>query len=167
MRANPCYLSLGGTALDRVELDGAMRPASIRHLAVRADGMVAFAMQWQGEAGSPAPLLGLHRPGGPVRLLTADDTAQRRLEGYAGSVAWSDDGSAVAITSPRGGVAHLFAAAGAGAPRIVERPDICGAAPAPGGILLGDGTGGLVAEAGARRHPCAGDNHLVSLGPPG
>ena len=162
MRPNLTYLAADGRVLDRVELEPAMRLASIRHLAARADGTVAFALQWQGEEASPVPLLGLHRRGGPVRLLAADDEAQRRLAGYAGSVAWSGAGDAVAITSPRGGVAHVFPAAG-GAPEIVERADVCGAATAPGGLVLSDGAGGLTSGRAARRHPCAWDNHLVAL----
>ena len=166
MRPNLAYLAADGTVLERVELAAGMRLASIRHLAARADGTVAFAMQWQGKEGAAVPLLGLHRRGGGApRLLAAEDAAQQRLAGYAGSVAWSDNGGSVAITSPRGGVAHVHPAAG-GAPRLVERADVCGAATAPGGVLLSDGLGGLTTEAAARRHPCAWDNHLVALAAP-
>ncbi len=162
MRPNLTYLAADGAVLDRVEPEPAMRLASIRHLAARADGTLAFAMQWQGADAAPVPLLGLHRRGEAARPLAAEDAAQRRLQGYAGSVAWSGDGGSVAITSPRGGVAHVFAAQG-GAPRIVARADVCGAATAPGGLLFSDGAGGLASGEAERRHPCAWDNHLVAL----
>ena len=164
MRPSLAYLRPDGAMGERVELDPSMRLASIRHLAARADGTVAFAMQWQGEDATPVPLLGLHRRGEAPRLLRAPGPAQARLGGYAGSVAWSEDGARVAITSPRGGVAHVFGADGSG-PEVVHRPDVCGVATAPGGLLLSDGTGAL-ARWGAdavRQHPVAWDNHLVAL----
>ena len=142
MQPSLIHLRPDGAILERVELAPGMRQASIRHLAARADGTVAFAMQWEGEEGAIVPLLGLHRRGEAPRLLAASDPEQARLKGYAGSVAWSEDGARVAITSPRGGVAHVFEADGSG-PDIVARLDVCGAAPAPGGLLLSDGTGTL------------------------
>ena len=39
------HLRPDGTILEMVELEPALRRASIRHLAARADGTVAFALQ--------------------------------------------------------------------------------------------------------------------------
>lgn len=48
MRPNLSYLGFDGALLDQVELDQELWPNSIRHLAVRPDGLVGFAMQWEG-----------------------------------------------------------------------------------------------------------------------
>ena len=88
------------------------------------------------------------------------------MKGYAGSIAWSGD--QIALTSPKGGVAMIFAGSGAHL-ATVERPDICGVAARPGGgFLATDGTGGLsmMSARGLERlgqAPLFWDNHLVAL----
>lgn len=167
MQPTLSYLDAGGAVLEQVELEADLRQNSIRHLAVRADGLVGFAMQWEGEPGAAPPLLGLHRPGGAPVLAEAPLADEIAMQGYAGSVAFSDDGGEIAITSPRGGRVHRFSDRGAflGA---VSRPDVCGLAPRPGGFLASDGFGGLVSIEGGRPAPlgrldCGWDNHLVVL----
>ena len=121
MRPNLMHLRPDGTILEMVELEPALRRASIRHLAARADGTVAFALQWEGAEGEIVPLLGLHRRGAAPWLLAAPDPEQARLRGYAGSVAWSGDGARVAVAAPRSGVAHVFGADGvAGAAKLTR-----------------------------------------------
>lgn len=167
MRPNLSYLSLAGVILDRVELAGDLRRNSIRHLAVRADGLVGFAMQWEGEPGAAPPLLGLHRVGRPPVLAEAPMADERAMQGYAGSVAFSGDGSEIAITSPRGGRLHRFDAGGAFLGPL-SRADICGLAPRGHGYLASDGSGGLIAidagrPAALARADRAWDNHIVTL----
>jgi len=167
MRPNLTYLSRAGSIADQVELAPDLRQNSIRHLAVRRDGLVGFAMQWEGEPGSATPLLGLHRPGRAPVLAQAPLADELAMQGYAGSVAFSGEGGEIAITSPRGGRLHRFSDDGAflGA---LSRADVCGLAPMGNGYLASDGLGGLVAiEAAAptalARADCAWDNHLVPL----
>jgi len=167
MRPNLSYLSLSGTILDRIELDQALRQTSIRHLAVRADGLVGVAMQSEGEAGAAPPLLALHRRGGAVHLAEAPLADELAMQGYAGSVAFSGEGDELAITSPRGGRLHRFSDTGTflGA---LSRADVCGLAPLGAGYLASDGLGGLlsVSPRGAvplARRTCAWDNHVVAL----
>ena len=166
--ADLAYLSTEGALLEMVSLGPDLAQNSIRHLAVRTDGLVGFAMQWEGAPGEPVPLLGLHRRGaGPV-LARAPVEETLAMQGYAGSIALSGDGTEVAITSPRGGRLQRFAPDGAflGA---VARADICGLAPLGSGFLASDGFGGLIAVDGARARPlgradAAWDNHVVALG---
>jgi hypothetical protein len=167
MRPNLSYLGLDGTPLDQVELEPALWQNSIRHLAVRADGLVGFAMQWEGEPGAVMPLLGLHRRGAAPLLAAAPLAEELAMQGYAGSVAFSGDGSEIAITAPRGGRLHRFSAQGAflGA---VSRSDVCGLAACDGGFLASDGFGGLIAIRADGASPLAAtshawDNHLVHL----
>ncbi|MGS4944124.1 DUF1513 domain-containing protein [Meridianimarinicoccus sp. RP-17] len=167
MRPNLAYLDLAGRAQEIVELDTDLHRNSIRHLAVRGDGLVGFAMQWEGEPGAAPPLLGLHRRGAAPVLAEAPLADEIAMQGYAGSIAFAGAGDDIAITSPRGGRLHRFDATGAfrGA---VSRSDICGLAPLGDGYLASDGLGGLLAIGpdGARplaRHGCAWDNHIVAL----
>ncbi len=165
MRPSLAVLGDGGRIDDQLDLPD-LRQNSIRHLAVRADGRIAFAMQWEGEAGDTVPLLGLWRPGAALQLAEAEAAEVRRMQGYAGSVAWSGDGARLAITSPRGGRVQVFDVTG----RFLDgfdRPDVCGLAPAGRGFVLSDGTGALV-RLGDRpallaRHPLAWDNHLIPV----
>ncbi len=167
MRPNLGYLSLSGSLIDMVEPDPDLRQNSIRHLAVRGDGLVAYAMQWEGETGMTPPLLALHRRGQSAILAGAPLADEIAMQGYAGSVAFSGDGSEIAITSPRGGRIHRFDDSGAflGA---FSRGDVCGLAARMDGYLASDGFGGLVAfdtadPVALARHACAWDNHIVAL----
>jgi hypothetical protein len=164
MRPNVTYLDEDGQISAQLDLPD-LHQNSIRHLAVRACGLVAFAMQWEGARGADVPLLGLHRRGQAPLLPLPPDMA--RMQGYAGSVAWSGDGAQVLVTSPRGGVAVRMTKAGE-APETLTRPDICGAAPLPEGHLTSDGGGALIAlgATGPRllaRHNLAWDNHIIAL----
>ncbi|RYH02616.1 DUF1513 domain-containing protein [Salipiger sp. IMCC34102] len=161
MRPNLSYVD-GGEIVAQAEMPTELRQASLRHLSARTDGTVAAALQWQGAPERVVPLLAIHIRGEALQFRSADDAAQRSMEGYAGSVAWSGDGSRVAITSPRGGVAHIYG--GDADPEILHRADICGVAPFGKGFAFTDGLGGALTPKGARRHPVAWDNHLVPIG---
>ena len=167
MQPSLAYLSRDFEITEQVTLDADLHHNSIRHLSVGPDGQVAFAMQWEGEADAVVPLLGLHRRGEAPVLAMAAGADQSRMKNYAGSVAFSGDGGAVAITSPRGGLMQRYATDGAylGA---VARTDICGLAPRGSGWIGSDGLGGLMAiDTGGRPLLVADglmwDNHLVSL----
>ncbi|MCA1775529.1 MAG: DUF1513 domain-containing protein [Loktanella sp.] len=167
MRPNLTYLSPDGAILDRIELAPDLRRNSIRHLAVRQDGLVGFAMQWQGTAGAAPPLLGLHRIGGSPTLAAASLADELAMRGYAGSIAFSGNDTEVAITSPRGGRLHRFTTEGdfLGS---ASRTDICGLAPHQEGFLASDGLGGLLAirtgvPMALSRFDYAWDNHIVGL----
>lgn len=167
MRPNLTILTADGHVDDRMALAPDLRQNSIRHLALAPDGTLAFAMQWEGDPAEEVPLLGLWTPGQPPRLCPRPDGEARAMRGYAASVAFSGDGTQVALTSPKGGRVQVFGADGA-ALSSHARTDVSGVAPATGGFLLTDGTG-LVAvlEAGGVRPlstgPRAWDNHLVAL----
>ena len=167
MRPNLTWLDLSGTILEQAEPEEDLRQTSIRHLAIRADGLVGVAMQWEGEPGAAVPLLTLHRRGAARRLAEAPLADELAMQGYAGSIAFSGDGGELAITSPRGGRLHRFSDTGAflGA---VSRSDVCGLAPLGHGYLASDGLGGLISvrpegAAPLGRMDCAWDNHIVAL----
>ncbi|MEO1775504.1 MAG: DUF1513 domain-containing protein [Pseudomonadota bacterium] len=171
MAPNLTYLSAAGAVLEQVALPSLYRMNSIRHLAVRQDGLVACAMQWQGTLTTIPPLVALHRlGGGPARLLGTEQVEQRATRGYAGSIAFSADGTMVAITAPRGGRMHVFDAERGRLLSRFDRADVCGVAPAPGGFLATDGGGQvtLVGRDATAPQPVpaasrAWDNHLIAL----
>lgn len=167
MRPNLTYLALDGRLVEQVELSPDLWQNSIRHLAVRTDGLVGFAMQWEGTEGAAPPLLGLHRQGEAPLLASAPLSDELAMQGYAGSIAFSGDGSEIAITSPRGGRLHRFSAAGEFL-GPVSRSDICGLATHPDGLLASDGLGGIVSIVQGTPSPIARadrawDNHIVCL----
>mgnify|MGYP002714402268 CR=1 FL=1 len=108
MRANLAVLDAEGALLSRHELAPELARNSIRHLALTGAG-VAFAMQWQGEATEPVPLLGLAQGDG-LTLCPAPEAEALAMQGYAGSIA--ANAGLIAVTSPRGGVAMIHDAAG-------------------------------------------------------
>lgn len=166
MRPNLSLIGADGTLVEQVALAPELHQNSIRHLALGPMGEVAFAMQWEGDPANPVPLLGLWMPGGAPVLCPPPEGEALRMQGYAGSIAWS--GGEIAMTSPKGGVAMIFADSGAHLATI-ERPDICGVAALPtGGFLASDGAGGLsgLTTKGLARlsqEALSWDNHLVAL----
>ncbi|TNC74744.1 DUF1513 domain-containing protein [Rubellimicrobium roseum] len=168
MRPNLAVLDpLNGGAPEVTELTPDLHQLSIRHLSLRDDGTLAFAMQWEGEPETLVPLLGLRDPHGTVTLAEAPEPEARLMQGYAGSIAWSGDGTEVAITSPKGGRVQRFDAGGSFLGHVA-RPEVCGIAPLGRGFLLSDGLGGLLSvedgiPAPLGRAELAWDNHLVRL----
>ncbi len=167
MVPNLSYLGAGGGLLDQITLPPDLHQNSIRHLALRRDGLVAFAMQSEDPAALSVPLLGLHRRGESAILAAAPEVLQMRMKGYAGSIAFSGDGARVALTSPPGGVVSVFDAAGT-FQQTLSRADVSGIGPAGQGFVTTDGMGGLcsIAQDGLvplTAAPRAWDNHLVTL----
>ncbi|MEM1384499.1 MAG: DUF1513 domain-containing protein [Pseudomonadota bacterium] len=170
MTPNLAYLRAeDGTVLQRVELPGDLRLNSIRHLAVNAGGLVAAALQWQGDPADGVPLLAFHRQGEPaLRVAEADPAALAMMRGYAGSVAFDGSGQMAAITSPRGGRVMAWRASGGDA-KIWSRPDVCGLAPAADGWIATDGLGGVIGlsrklrASPLARQKVAFDNHLSPI----
>ncbi|MEO0624375.1 MAG: DUF1513 domain-containing protein [Pseudomonadota bacterium] len=168
MRPSLAYLDEDGSIDDLCEPGPEIHRNSIRHLSVRADGLVACAMQWQGDPFDAPPLLALHKRGSPLRLVGARGPLQALLRAYAGSVAFSGGGDRVGFTAPRGGRAQVYSVEDGRLLQEVRRPDICGIAPHRNGFLATDGTGGVSAVGAVGLHTLtranrAWDNHLISI----
>ncbi|SEL22394.1 DUF1513 domain-containing protein [Pacificibacter marinus] len=168
MRPSLAYLTADFTLSEQHFLFDDLHHASIRHLAVHDDGLVGFAMQWQGDPFDSVPLIGLHRRGDAAPLLMEAPLGQQMsMHAYASSIAFNGAGTELAITSSKGGRLHRFALDGqfVGA---AARTDLSGLAPYETGYLGSDGFGALLAfDPDARvLNSVAGlswDNHLVSL----
>lgn len=146
MRPSLAYLDRrDGRLRQRVELPAELHLASIRHLAVRRDGLVAFAMQYQGPRGDLVPLVATHRPGAAeARLFEGPERALRDLEQYVGSAALDAGGRYLAVSSPRGGVVQVWELESATPVCSAAIADGCGVAgtPTPGLFLASSGAGG-------------------------
>ena len=168
MRPSLAYFDANGVLIEMVELAPELLRNSIRHLAPRPDGLVAFAMQWHGDETETPPLVGLHRIGEEPRLLFAPGPLQAEMQGYAGSVALSRDGTLVAISSPPGGQVHVWEAdSGRWVDRLILT-DTCGLSSGMSGFVATTGTGLVTGFTGSatewqRTHEGAWDNHLVRI----
>mgnify|MGYP001176892098 FL=1 len=163
MRPNLTLLAADGALLDQVDLPD-LHQNSIRHLALQGE-TIAFAMQWEGDPAEPVPQLGLWTPGSAPRLCPPVEAEAFTMQGYAGSIAATPD--RILITSPKGGVAMIFAADGTPVATHL-RADLCGAATSGGAFTVTDGQGAVWAADDQGLTPLATDetlwdNHLVAL----
>lgn len=166
MQPSLTYIENGRVVQD-VVLGTAWRKNSIRHLAVAPDGTVAFGMQWQGGDVAPA-LVGVHHPVKGVRVLDVPLDDVRRMQGYVGSVAFSNDGARIAVTSPRGGVMQVYDAKASRFSHNIAEPDVCGVAAMGQGFAMSSGLGGIRhiddrIPYATRHSDLQWDNHLVPV----
>lgn len=166
MQPNLSYLH-DGNVIEAVTLLSEMHKNSIRHLAVSQGGTVAFGMQWQGD-GAARTLVGTHKRGGQVVLMQAGADQMRDMQGYVGSIAISDDGTTIAVTSPRGGIVQVYDAETGQCVEIEYYNDVCGVATTPLGFMLTSGTGALMSKVGLtwdkpRIAQLSWDNHLIPI----
>lgn len=182
MRPNLAILDQAGTVIDRLDLDGDLHTASLRHLDVAPDGTVVFGCQWEGAPEEGPPLVGLRPRGGGLEWLPMPDDALVRLDNYVGSVAVDASGTIVSATSPRGNTAAFWDLPGRRFLGTARIPDVCGVAAVPdpppgqdraGLFVLSSGNAGVrLARAGRTDvAPLGGsaldrwawDNHLTHL----
>ena len=165
MRPNLTYVADGQT-IETVELAPEHRKNSIRHLAVAPDGTVTFGMQWQGDDDAP-PLVGLHKCGSPAKLLSVPRENLRQMQGYVGSIAFTQNAAQIIATSPRGGIVQRYDTATLTFSDQTTLTDACGAAATALGVVITTGTGKLVTLGDTpqptQSAPLLWDNHLVSL----
>lgn len=160
-----------GRLLARVRPDD--HQASVRHLALAADGTVGIALQYAGPETNPYPVAAFHR--GEERLRTVDvpRASRVRMRRYAASIAIAPSGVA-AVTCPRGDLVALFDAASGGLLAELEIRDAGGVATTADGTAFVVSTGfgelhridartlepvGPVRRAGETRW----DNHLTTI----
>ncbi|MGJ8598011.1 DUF1513 domain-containing protein [Sulfitobacter sp.] len=166
MESNLTYVS-EGTVTERAILPPAQHKNSMRHLAVNAAGDVAVGMQWQGDGAAPS-LVALHRQGGDIKHASLSEDMLRALDGYIGSIAYSQDGNSIAVTSPRGNILDIYNADDMSLANRSNVADVCGVATSAQGFALTTGTGVYGFQEGneqtlRRSAPQAWDNHLIMV----
>ena len=106
--------------------------ASIRHIAVADDGLVAIAMQVQRQAcdhNRTVALGALHHPNTEyLQLLEQPDTLIAQMQDYAGSVALHPSRNIAGLTSPRGNLAAFWSTENGQLMGYHSLHDVCGIA---------------------------------------
>ena len=166
-----------GDLRGRVVLDEDNETLSLRHIARLPDGRIVCGAQDQDFATDLRPLVLIADASGEVTWLDLPVEIHRRLMGYIGSVAVDPSGAFICASSPRGGLAVVWAAADGRYIDAIDLPDTCGVAGGQkaGSFLLSSGHGarlpidvdlanGIVALPEALRlDPLQWDNHLSSV----
>lgn len=130
---------------------------SIRHLAPSIDNVTWFACQNEGDLLDAKQLVGrISLASGTLEWLELPDSILVELRGYVGSIACCNDTGHIAITSPRGGVAHIIDPATRNIVETIRKPDVCGATALAGEFELSSGEGFLA----GRQYKVHWDNHL-------
>lgn len=167
-----------GQLLQKVQLPPSLHQLSIRHLAAGRGDVVAIAMQYEGAAGDPVPLVAMHRRGGRhMQLLDLPEKLRRRMKQYCGSVCFDRSGRIFAVSAPRGNLVTFWDAEQGAFMRAITLADGCAIAPdgAAGVFLVAGGAGDLVrvhAVSGTvepllpRNRPMTRhwDNHMLAAG---
>ncbi len=166
MQPNLAYIE-NGAVVETAELPPELHKNSIRHLAISPSGDVAFGMQWQGDQAAQ-PLVGLHRRGSAITLMTAPAEQVRHMKSYIGSIAFSANGKSIAATSPKGGLVHIYDTATGQFIRDIGFADVCGVATLGPSFVVTSGIGemrsvtqdnsGLLSQTDV-----SWDNHLIAI----
>lgn len=105
---------------------------SIRHLVCDRQGAVWFGCQYVGAAQTqrePIALVGVHRAGQSISMLSAPAQALADMRNYVGSVALSHSGHVLATSSPVGGCVVFWDTQQGRYLGKIDAPDGCGVAP--------------------------------------
>lgn len=134
-----------GDLLERHALTDDLRRLSIRHLTVAANDTVVFGCQYRGPEDDLPPLIGFHRRGERLSVISAPGETQSTLENYIGSVTAGSEGAVVAASAPKGGVVTYWDAHARQFLGACDARDGCGLAPTHRGatFLLTSGEGWL------------------------
>ncbi|NBC33994.1 MAG: DUF1513 domain-containing protein [Alphaproteobacteria bacterium] len=135
-----------GAPLGILSLDADLRRLSLRHLAVRRDGVFMIGGQWEGDPTARPPLLAWGRLPDRLAPLPLVDDVLDSLANYIGSLSFCGSGDFAAASAPRGNCCVVLRMGDP--PRIhdvLAIEDVCGLAPGQtaGAFYLSNGLGDL------------------------
>ncbi|HEY0963244.1 MAG TPA: DUF1513 domain-containing protein [Pseudomonadales bacterium] len=136
----------GGELLEQHYMPEEFHQSGIRHMDVNADGLVALAMQFEGEPFIDAPLLATHRRGEALRMLHAGGEVQPQLKQYIGSVRFDIGGRFFAASAPYGNMITFWDAEAGTLLHRTRARDGCGVCAVQDGFVFSTGTTGRVAH---------------------
>jgi hypothetical protein len=132
-----------GALLEQHYLPPEWHQASLRHFDVNAEGQIAFGMQYEGEPGIDVPLVGTHRRGEDLRLLSAPQPLQGQMQQYVGALRFAADGKSFVASCPRGNMLTFWNAESGELLNSVRSRDGCGVCAVEQGYFFSAGTGRL------------------------
>ena len=115
--------------------------AGIRHLDQNESGLIALAMQYEGEAFERAPLLALHQEGKGLRTLWMPESERGQIPQYIGSVRFDNSGRYIAASCPRDNMITFWDTENDIMIGTVRSRDGCGVTAVDSGFLYTAGTG--------------------------
>lgn len=174
MRPSLAYVDRrSGALLEQHYMPADFHQSGIRHLDVNAGGLVALAMQFEGEPWMDVPLLATHRRGEELRLLHASPELQPQMKQYVGALRFDSGGRFFAASCPKGDMITFWDAAAGTLLHSTRARDGCGVCAVQDGFVFTTGATGRVAHidlvtmtvtdftlAGARLR---WDNHMSAL----
>lgn len=105
MHSTLSYIDLrSGDLIEQHDLGPGLAQLSIRHLGVTAADNIIFGCQYEGPKTDRPPLVGFHRRGERLQLVSAPPKIQRAMRNYIGSVTVDRTGQIAATSAPRGGL---------------------------------------------------------------
>lgn len=144
MRPSLAYIDRhSGALLEQHYMPDAFHQSGIRHLDVNAAGLVALAMQFEGEPFIDVPLLATHRRGESLRLLNAGPELQPQMQQYVGALRFDSGGRFFAASCPRGNMITFWDAEAGTLQQATRARDGCGVCAVQDGFVFSTGTGRL------------------------
>lgn len=158
MKSNLSFIDVEtGELRARYELPRDLHQVSIRHLAMMDDDTVWFACQNEGDQAQLVPLVGrISLSGGNFSTVDLPEAVLVSLRGYVGSIAGNSKTAQIAVSSPRGHVAHILDAQTGNLLVTQRMADICGVAGYADDFRFSTGRGFI----GERKSEFGWDNHL-------
>lgn len=154
-----------GDLIGQLRLASDLHQLSIRHLAFDAGQRVWFGCQFRGASEDQPQLVGFATREGDIRLIELPPDTLAGLKNYVGSVAASQDGQRVAVSSPQGNAIVVIDAA-TGTPLTTRALNNgCGIIADGAGFIASSGEGDWLPLAGSSALPqhfdFRFDNHLA------
>jgi len=142
MQPSLVYIDLrSGALLEQHYMPAEFHQSGIRHLDINGAGLVALAMQFEGEPFADVPLLATHRRGEDLRLLRASAELQPQMKQYVGALRYDSGGRYFAASCPRGNLITFWDAAAGTLLHTTRARDGCGVCAVQDGFVFSTGTG--------------------------
>lgn len=158
MQPNLSFIDLSnGDLRAQYELPANLHQLSIRHLTILDGDSVWFACQNEGDQTQLVPLIGrVSFATGAFSTVDLPEAVLASLRGYVGSIAGNTTTGQIAISSPRGHVAHVVDAKSGDVVETRHMNDVCGVVSNESSFRFSTGSGVV----GDRTSELCWDNHL-------
>ncbi|MEH6494094.1 MAG: DUF1513 domain-containing protein [Pseudomonas marincola] len=163
MKSSLIYINrMTGKFMGQVYLPPELQKLSIRHLVEGPNKTIFFGGQLQISDSELNGLIGFHRLGDGLKLVSLPYKFSSKMKHYTGSVAANRNKSMIAVTCPRGNQLLMIDAHTGKVTKKLKYPDVCGVAQKGSDFLASSGSGALHSSLGLdnAQFNWAWDNHL-------